>query len=114
MQVLEKYFDTAFDAPDGIKKLRSNPLTIEEFGLEKEWWGGSSRKGRKVTKNAWKVSVKELQERNYNLDCKNPHFEEIIHQDPIELMSEYEEINNKLQQVQQELKSELLKALGTN
>lgn len=28
MQVLEKYFDTAFDAPDGIKKLRELILTI--------------------------------------------------------------------------------------
>lgn len=101
--------------PDGYKSYsRSNPLTIEEFDLEKEWWGGSSKKGREVTKNAWKVSVKELEERNYNFDCKNPHFEEIIHQDPVELMSEYEEINKKLLDVQQELKSELLKALGTN
>lgn len=101
--------------PDGYKSYsRSNPLTIEEFELEKEWWGGTTRKGRKVTKNAWKVSVKELEERNYNFDCKNPHFEEIIHQDPVELMSQYEEITQKLQQVQQELKSELMKALGTN
>jgi nucleotide-binding universal stress UspA family protein len=76
--------------------------------------GGNSRKDRKVTKNAWKVSVKELEERNYNFDCKNQHKEEIIHQDPVELMSEYKEINKKLLDVQQELKSELLKALGTN
>ena len=97
--------------PDGYKSYsRSNPLTIEEFDLEKEWWGGNSRKERKVTKNAWKVSVKDLEERNYNFDCKNPHFEEIIHQDPVELMSEYEKINKKLLHVQQELKSELMQA----
>ncbi len=97
--------------PDGYKSYsRSNPLTIEEFDLEKEWWGGSCRKERKVTKNAWKVSVKDLEERNYNFDCKNPHFEEIIHQDPVELMGEYEKINKKLLNVQQELKSELMQA----
>ena len=97
--------------PDGYKSYsRSNPLTIEEFDLEKEWWGGSSKKGRKVTKNAWKVSVKELEERNYNFDCKNPHFEEIIHQDPVELVSEYENMQLELQKVQSQLKSELIQA----
>lgn len=97
--------------PDGYKSYsRSNPLTIEEFDLEKEWWGGNSRKDRKVTKNAWKVSVKELEERNYNFDCKNPHFEEIIHQDPVELMSEYENMQLELEKVQNQLKSELIQA----
>ena len=97
--------------PDGYKSYsRSNPLTIEEFTLEKEWWGGNSRKDRKVTKNAWKVSVKELEERNYNFDCKNPHFEEIIHQDPVELMSEYENMQLGLEKVQNQLKSELIQA----
>lgn len=97
--------------PDGYKSYsRSNPLTIEEFDLEKEWWGGNSRKDRKVTKNAWKVSVKELEERNYNFDCKNPHFEEIIHQDPVELMSEYENMQLGLEKVQNQLKSELIQA----
>ena len=32
MQVLEKYFDTAFDAPDGIKKLRELILTLAMQG----------------------------------------------------------------------------------
>lgn len=97
--------------PDGYKSYsRSNPLTIEEFDLEKEWWGGSSRKGRKVTKNAWKVSVKELEERNYNFDCKNPHFEEIIHQDPVELMNEYENMQLGIEKIQSQLKSELMQA----
>ncbi|WP_417326912.1 type I restriction-modification system subunit M [Halarcobacter sp.] len=101
--------------PDGYKSYsRSNPLTIEEFDLEKKWWGGSTRKGRKVTKNSWKVTVKELEERNYNLDCKNPHEDKIVHKDPVKLMSEYDEISKKLLKVQQELKSELIKALGTN
>ncbi len=97
--------------PDGYKSYsRSNPLTIEEFDLEKEWWGGSSRKERKVTKNAWKVSVKNLEERNYNFDCKNPHFEEIIHQDPVELMNEYENMQLVLEKVQSQLKSEIMQA----
>jgi type I restriction enzyme S subunit len=32
MQMLEKYFDTAFDAPDGIKKLRELILTLAMQG----------------------------------------------------------------------------------
>ena len=32
MQVLEKYFDTAFDSPDGIKKLRELILTLAMQG----------------------------------------------------------------------------------
>jgi hypothetical protein len=43
-------------------------LTIEEFDREKKWWTK-----RKTNEFAWKVSAKELAERNYNLDCKNPH-----------------------------------------
>lgn len=97
--------------PEGYKSYsRSNPLTIEEFDLEKEWWGGNTRKGRKVTKNAWKKSIKELEERNYNFDCPNPHFEEIIHQDPVELMREYENMQLGLEKTQDQLKSELMRA----
>ncbi|MBA3035039.1 MAG: N-6 DNA methylase, partial [Desulfobacterium sp.] len=55
--------------PEGYKSYsRSKPLIIGEFDLEKKWW-----KKRKVTENAWKVSIKEIEARNYNLDFKNPH-----------------------------------------
>lgn len=44
--------------PEGYKSYsRSKPLTIGEFDLEKAWWGGAARKGRKVTEYAWKVPV---------------------------------------------------------
>lgn len=43
--------------PEGYKSYsRSKPLTIAEFDLEKAWWGGASRRGRKTTEQAWKVS----------------------------------------------------------
>ena len=74
--------------PEGYKSYsRSKPLAIAEFDLEKAWWGGDDRKGRKKTEQAWKVSAKELVERNYNLDCKNPHQEEVNHRDPEGLMA---------------------------
>lgn len=98
--------------PEGYKSYsRSKPLTIGEFDLEKAWWGGTERKNRQVTEHAWKVSAKEVIERNYNLDCKNPHQEHVELGDPDELMAEYEDISHRLLEVQNELKNELLAAL---
>ena len=70
----ERYRFFEHPYPDGYKSYsRSKPLEIKEFDLEKAWWGGPSRKGRKTTENAWKVSAADIAARNYNLDCKNPH-----------------------------------------
>ena len=94
--------------PEGYKSYsRSKPLTIAEFELEKSWWGK-----RKVTENAWKISAKEIAERNYNLDCNNPHKVEFNHRDPEELMQEYKEITRQLEAAQEALKQELIQSLG--
>lgn len=79
---------------------RGKPLTIAEFDLEKNWWGGAQRKGRKTTGHAWKVSAKDIAARNYNLDYKNPHEVEVNHRDPAELMHEYQEIVRQLAKAQ--------------
>lgn len=100
--------------PDGYKSYsRSKPLDIKEFDLEKAWWGGTTRKGRKTTENAWKVSVKEIAEKNYNLDSigKNPHAETVQHSSPAVLSSEYQNIANDLHSTRLELKAVLLSAL---
>ncbi|NTU49673.1 MAG: SAM-dependent DNA methyltransferase [Desulfobulbaceae bacterium] len=94
--------------PDGYKSYsRSKPLTIEEFDLEKKWWNK-----RKETKYSWKVSVKDIEAKNYNLDFKNPHVVGIDHGDPQELMEEYEEIAKRLIATRDALKKELTQALG--
>lgn len=99
--------------PQGYKSYsRSKPLTIEEFGREKQWWGGAQRKGRQTTEHAWKVSAKEIAGRNHNLDCKNPHEVQVNHRDPEELMAEYQEIVHRLKAAQEALKLELMAALG--
>lgn len=99
--------------PEGYKSYsRSKPLTIAEFDLEKAWWGGASRRGRKVTEQAWKVSAEELAERNYNLDCKNPHEVEVNHRDPEELMDDYQQIVQQLEVPQAALEAELMACLG--
>ena len=55
--------------PNGIKNYsRSNPITIEEFLPEKEW-----RDNRVENEHAWKVSVDDIKNANYNLDIKNPN-----------------------------------------
>lgn len=98
--------------PAGYKSYsRSKPLTIDEFDLEKAWWGGPQRKGRKTTEHAWKVSAKDLAARNYNLDCKNPHEVAVELGDPDELMAEYQDVTRQLQVAQQALKTALLAAL---
>lgn len=96
--------------PSGYKSYsRGKPLRIEEFDLEKKWWNK-----RKQTEFAWKISAKEIQERNYNLDFKNPYFVEIIHTDPEILMNEYEALSKKLISTRDSLREELMRALGKN
>lgn len=99
--------------PEGYKSYsKSKPLTIEEFDLEKNWWGGAERKGRKTTKQAWKVSAKDIVARNYNLDCKNPHQGAVELGDPEELYQEYLNLSAEVQKTRDAIKAELLKALG--
>jgi len=94
--------------PEGYKSYsRSKPLTIEEFDREKAWWTK-----RKTSEHAWKVPVEDIIARNYNLDCKNPHEVLVDHGDPKELMQEYDEIVKELNKVRDELKKELIAALG--
>lgn len=94
--------------PEGYKSYsRSKPLTIQEFDLEKKWWNK-----RKQNEYAWKVSVQEIEDKNYNLDFKNPHVVDVEYGDPNELMKEYEEITKNLIATRDLLKKELMRALG--
>ena len=102
--------------PEGYASYsRSKPLTIQEFDKEKKWWGGAERRGRKTNENAWKVTAAEIAEKGYNLDIvgKNPHQVEVDHGNPVELMSEYQQIVRDLKKAQDTLKSELMDALAS-
>lgn len=58
--------------PEGYKNYtKTRPISIDEFELEKEWWNN-----RVENEYAWKVSVEEIKDRNYNLDIKNPSKQE--------------------------------------
>lgn len=51
---------------------KTKPIKDEEFALEKEWW--NNREGNEY---AWKVSIEDIKDRDYNLDIKNPNKETI-------------------------------------
>lgn len=58
--------------PEGYKKYtKTKPIRHEEFELEKQWWNK-----REENQYAWKVSIEEIKNRNYNLDIKNPNNKE--------------------------------------
>jgi type I restriction enzyme M protein len=61
------YFEHPY--PPGVKNYnKTKPIVIEEFDLEKKWW-----KKRMENEFAWKINIKDLKERNFNLDIKNPN-----------------------------------------
>lgn len=79
--------------PQGYKKYtKTKPIKTNEFELEKKWW-----KNRVENEYAWKVSIDDIKNRNYNLDIKNPHVEEIEEEYTLE------ELLNKFKENQSEI-----------
>jgi len=57
--------------PEGVITYnKTKPIRNEEFHLEKEWW--NNRGNEKFKQYCWKVSLADIQQRNYNLDINNP------------------------------------------
>lgn len=99
--------------PQGYKTYsRSRPLTISEFDIEKNWWGGPTRAGRKATQNAWKVSAEEIAANGYNLDIKNPHVQSVDHGDPDTVRDDLGEAIKSMSETQGKLLEELMRAVG--
>lgn len=58
--------------PAGVKQHnKGNPIQDKDFEPVKAWW-----KKRIQNESAWKVSIKEIEAKNWNLDFKNPHIVE--------------------------------------
>lgn len=54
--------------PTGLRAYtKTKPITDKEFDVVKNWWND-----RKENDNAWKVSIEDIQAKNWNLDFKNP------------------------------------------
>jgi len=65
------YFEHPY--PDGVKNYnKTKPINIKEFDLEKKWWNN-----RVENKHAWKISIDQIKEKNYNLDFKNPNIDDV-------------------------------------
>jgi len=98
--------------PAGVKSYsKTKPMKFEEFQTELEWWGDEEGgfAARVENNQAWKVSIDEIIERDFNLDIKNPYQGEIVSHDPEELLESY----NTQQQEISELRNQLKDILGT-
>jgi len=101
--------------PEGVVNYnKTKPMRFEEFQAEIDWWGDEKNgfKKRRENEQAWKVSVNDIIERNYNLDIKNPHIGEQITHDPDELLSIYNKEQKEISNLHKQLKSILAEALS--
>ena len=101
--------------PQGVKSYnKTKPMRFEEFQPEIDWWGDASDgfKARKENEQAWKVSLEDIQARNYNLDIKNPHVGEQVSHDPQELLQRYAEQQAGISDIREQLKASLSQALN--
>lgn len=108
--------------PNGVKAFnKTKPMKLTDFDACADWWGeGKSinaktkRKNRQENEQAWKVSIDDIIERNYNLDIKNPHVGEVISHDPEELLADYSKQQVDIQTLRDQLKGILADALSNN
>lgn len=99
--------------PEGQKAYSmTRPIRLEHLDECAEWWGGAKRKGRKETERAWKVPLKEVKERGYNLDVKNPHTVDEEIGDPELLLEELTNAEAEVTALRDELKSVLSEVLS--
>lgn len=100
--------------PEGVKSYnKTKPMRIEEFAPEEKWWGKEKDgfKDRVETEYAWKVSIKDIKDRNYNLDFKNPHTPDAVSHDPDELLANMNVLRAEIKDTREQLASILAAAL---
>lgn len=101
--------------PAGVKSYnKTKPMRFEEFETEINWWGSEADgfAHREQTEQAWQVSIEEIVDRNYNLDIKNPHICEQITHAPDELLQQYQEQQQTITDLREQLKASLHQALN--
>jgi type I restriction enzyme M protein len=92
--------------PDRKQYSKTRPIEIAEFDLEKAWWDD-----REESEYTWKVTVEEIEARNYNLDIKNPHAVEAGYGDPVKLLADYQARLAEVADLRAQLKDELAAAI---
>ncbi|NBW28691.1 MAG: SAM-dependent DNA methyltransferase [Flavobacteriaceae bacterium] len=91
--------------PEGQKAYnKTKPIQAKEFNPIKKWW-----MDRKESDIAWKVDIKTIIDRNYDLDIKNPTKQEETHEyNSVELMdllhSSFDKSNSLLNQLKKAVK----------
>ncbi len=88
--------------PEGQKAYsKTKPIRIEEFNPIKDWWNN-----RTESEVSWKVSMKTIIDRNYDLDIKNPNkvVEEVVY-DRKAIINKIEYNQSKISEILEELKS---------
>ncbi len=98
--------------PEGQKAYsKTKPIKLEHLQPCMDWWGDATRKSRKETDCAWKVTAEEIEARGYNLDIKNPHTVEDNHGDPEELLAELSAAEAEADGLREQLKAVLAETL---
>jgi type I restriction enzyme M protein len=100
--------------PTGYKSYsKTKPIRIDEFDVEKAWWGSEADGFASRVENefAWKVSIDDIRAKGFNLDQKNPHVGEVISHDPDELLAQYQALQADAQAIRDQLKAILAAAL---
>ena len=88
---------------------KTKPIKFKEFQPIQDWWGSEDDgfQSRVETDYAWKVSIEEIILRDFNLDISNPFIVEQINQDPKELKALYDDQNQKIKNLRNELKGQV-------
>ncbi|PSW73710.1 restriction endonuclease subunit M [Photobacterium sp. GB-50] len=103
--------------PEGVKNYsKTKPMKFEEFQQEIDWWGNEADgfATRVENEHAWKVSIEDIIARNFNLDIKNPHQDEVIAHDPQELLASYQQQQQEIADLRNQLKNILSDALKSS
>jgi type I restriction enzyme M protein len=94
--------------PAGTKSYnKGRPIRIEEFEPEKQWW-----KKRGENEHAWRVSIDQIRDGDYNLDLKNPHAPNDGPGDVDHLLPAYQKLLAQIAETRAALKKELYHALA--
>jgi type I restriction enzyme M protein len=106
--------------PVGVKAFNKTiPMKLGDFNDCAAWWGEGdtllekkARINRKTDKHAWRVSLKEIIARNYNLDIKNPYQVAQVSHDPDALLADFTQQQESIQALRDQLKGILSEALS--
>jgi type I restriction enzyme M protein len=105
--------------PAGVKAFsKKKPMKISAFDDCIKWWGAgdtaaaiAKRQQREANQYAWQVSIEDIKKRDYNLDIKNPHIVEQQNHDPKQLLTDYQQQQQQINNFQRQLKDILNNAL---